>query len=76
MPNLVGSNLQEAQDRMQEVTGSTDFISLSHDATGKKRNQVLDANWKVCTQNVAPGSQITEQSSVDFGTVKTEETCP
>jgi hypothetical protein len=76
MPDLVGSNLQQAQDAMQKLTGNPVFITLSHDATGKKRNQVVDSNWQVCSQNVAPGGQITGESTVDFGAVKVGETCP
>ncbi|MBP2325984.1 hypothetical protein JOF56_006369 [Kibdelosporangium banguiense] len=76
MPNLVGSNLQKAQDQIQKLTGNPVFITRSHDATGKKRNQVVDSHWKVCSQNIAPGSQISTQSNIDFGAVKNEETCP
>jgi hypothetical protein len=76
MPNLVGSNLQKAQDQMQKLTGDPVFITKSHDATGKKRNQVVDSNWKVCSQNITAGSQISVRSTIDFGAVKIEETCP
>lgn len=76
MPDLVGRNLQQAQDEMQKLTGNPVFITRSHDATGKKRNQVVDSNWQVCTQNVAPGGQVTGDSTVDFGAVKAGESCP
>ncbi len=76
MPNLVGSNLQQAQDQMQKLTGDPVFLTTSHDATGQKRQQVLDKNWKVCSQSVAPGTQITLDSPIDFGAVKNEESCP
>lgn len=76
MPNLVGSNLQAAQDQIQAVTGNPIFITLSHDATGRGRNQVLDSNWKVCSQNVAPGAPFTEGTKIDFGAVKLAEKCP
>ncbi|MEV4317122.1 PASTA domain-containing protein [Actinocrispum sp. NPDC049592] len=76
MPNLVGSNLQQAQDQMQKLTGDPVFLTTSHDATGQKRHQVLDKNWKVCSQSVAPGTQITLDSPIDFGAVKNEESCP
>ena len=75
MPDLVGSNLQQAQDQIQKLTGNPVFLTTSHDVTGKKRNQVVDSNWKVCTQNVAAGSQFTEKSVIDFGAVKNEESC-
>jgi hypothetical protein len=76
MPTMVGKNLQAAQDKMQSVTGNPLFITTSHDATGAGRHQVLDANWKVCSQNVAPGKTIDENSKIDFGAVKNEESCP
>src|SRR5688500_12413506 len=54
MPNLVGVNLQDAQDRIQTLTGSAIFFTTSHDASGKGREQVVDRNWKVCDQNIEP----------------------
>jgi PASTA domain-containing protein len=76
MPNMVGKNLQAAQDKMQSVSGNPIFITTSHDATGAGRHQVLDGNWKVCSQNVAPGKTVDENSQIDFGAVKNEESCP
>ena len=74
MPDLVGRTLQDAQDDLQRVVGSF-FVSTSHDADGQGRLQLIDANWKVCTQDPAPGTAITRDSSVDFGTVKLAEYC-
>lgn len=76
MPNLVGSVLQDAQDQIQQLTGGALLYTGSHDLTGENRNQVLDANWQVCTQNVAPGAPLTSTSRVDFGVVKLDESCP
>lgn len=76
MPDLVGTDLQQAQDQIQALTGSAVFYTSSHDLSGQNRNQVLDANWKVCTQNVTPGSSIADGAKVDFGVVKLEESCP
>jgi hypothetical protein len=76
MPNLVGRTVQEAQDQIQELTGNAIFVTTSHDATGQNRNQVLDANWKVCSQNVAAGRPITADTRIDFGAVKLSESCP
>lgn len=76
MPNLVGSNLQAAQDSIQALTGNQIFLTKSHDATGAGRSQVLDRNWKVCTQNIPAGSKIDASSSIDFGAAKLEEACP
>ena len=75
MPDLVGVGLQEAQDRMQALFGNPLLVTFSHDATGAGRQQVLDRNWKVCSQNVAPGTRITEDTRIDFGAVKVEERC-
>jgi beta-lactam-binding protein with PASTA domain len=75
MPNLVGSNLQQAQDQIQKVTGNPVFVTRSHDATGRKRNQVADSNWKVCTQNVPAGTAFQHDTVIDFGAVKLEESC-
>jgi len=76
MPNMVGRGLQEAQDAMQKLTGDPVFLTSSHDATGAKRQQMVDHNWKVCSQTPAAGTTITMKSVVDFGAVKTAESCP
>lgn len=76
MPNLVGTNLQRAQDRIQAITGDPVFLTSSHDATGRQRLQVRDADWRVCTQNVAPGSRFGMTAKIDFGAVKLTENCP
>jgi hypothetical protein len=75
MPDLVGSNLQEAQNAVQSLTDFAIAVTTSHDATGKGRQQVLDRNWKVCSQNVAAGATITTDSKIDFGAVKLDESC-
>lgn len=76
MPNLTGAVLQDAQDRIQSLTGGAVYFTGSHDLSGRNRNQVVDANWKVCDQNVAPGAALTPASEIDLGVVKLEETCP
>ena len=75
MPNLVGKNLQEAQDAIQELTAFEIPITTSHDATGAGREQLLDRNWKVCSQNIAAGAEISSTSRIDFGAVRTDERC-
>jgi hypothetical protein len=75
MPNEVGKVLQVAQDDIQRVSGDPIFISHSHDLIGT-RFQVLDSNWKVCDQNVAPGRRVSATGHIDFGVVKLAETCP
>ncbi len=75
MPNLVGKNLQDAQDTIQALTANGIFVTTSHDATGAGRQQVLDRNWKVCSQNIAAGRAITADSEIDFGAAKLGESC-
>jgi hypothetical protein len=76
MPAVVGMSLQDAQDSIQALTDGAVFYSDSHDLSGEDRNQVLDANWQVCTQNVPAGTPITPTSTIDLGAVKLTETCP
>jgi PASTA domain-containing protein len=75
MPDLVGSNLQDAQNAVQDLTDFEIAVTTSHDSTGAGRQQVLDRNWKVCSQSVAPGTTITKGAKIDFGTVKLDEAC-
>jgi hypothetical protein len=76
MPELVGVNLQDAQDRIQSVTGDPLFLTSSHDATGRQRMQIRDRDWKVCSQNVAAGAHFEMKAKIDFGAVKLTEDCP
>ncbi|MET9293000.1 PASTA domain-containing protein [Streptomyces sp. NPDC003077] len=72
LPDLVGKGLQSAQDSAQ----AAGFYSLrSHDALGRGRMQVMDRHWKVCTQSPGPGT-VDTTATIDFGTVKLEESCP
>ncbi|MFE4653568.1 PASTA domain-containing protein [Streptomyces sp. NPDC056707] len=71
--NFVGMGLQSAQDKAQ----ADGFFSLmSHDSAGRDRLQAFDRNWKVCSQNYAPGKTVSVDAELDFGTVKLEEACP
>lgn len=70
MPNVVCMNLQDAQDLIQALGV---FYSRSSDATGKGRNQVLDANWVVVGQNPDAGVPISEGDAV-LSVVKIGET--
>jgi hypothetical protein len=74
MPNLVGVDLQTAQNTVQD---NGVFLSVSHDLLGS-RNQALDSNWMVCTQNIAAGERVTGdvEGQIDFGVVKRGESCP
>lgn len=72
LPNLVGKGLQSAQDTAQAVG----FYNLkSHDALGRDRHQILDRDWKVCSQIPKVGSHDTS-TTVDLGAVKLDESCP
>jgi 5'(3')-deoxyribonucleotidase len=75
MPNEVGQVLQDAQDDLQRVSGDPIFFSHSHDLIDD-RFQVLDDNWKVCNQNVVPGTRVSAVAHIDFGVVKLSESCP
>lgn len=57
MPDVVGMNLQAAQNRIQEAGV---FYSRSEDATGAGRMQIVDSNWVVVAQTPAPGELIGE----------------
>lgn len=73
VPNFIGMGLQSAQDTAQKAG----FYALkSHDSLGRDRNQILDRDWKVCTQNVAAGKTASTDTKLDFGAVKLDETCP
>jgi hypothetical protein len=76
MPNEFGKVLQDAQDNIQRVSGDPLFVSTSTDATGRGRHQILDRDWKVCAQNVAPGRRIDTNTEIDFSVVKLSEACP
>lgn len=74
MPDMRGQVLQDAQNALH--THGV-FYSTSHDLRGV-RHQVLDRDWKVCSQNVPAGQQVTgnAEGTIDFGVVKLSETCP
>lgn len=77
MPNFVGMNLQDAQDKVQTLGI---FYSISHDLLGS-RHQIIDSNWQVCTQSPARGTRIKGSAAdyegrFDFGSVKLTESCP
>jgi len=73
VPAFVGMGLQSAQDAAQKQG----FYSLtSHDALGRNRHQILDRDWKVCSQNAKAGTRAATKTRLDFGAVKLAETCP
>ncbi|MBJ8348371.1 PASTA domain-containing protein [Antrihabitans sp. YC2-6] len=72
MPNVVCMNLQDAQDLIQE---SGVFYSRSFDATGDGRNQIIDSNWLVVSQNIPPGTPF-DEGDANLGAVKYGESNP
>jgi len=77
MPDLRHRDLQAAQDAIQELTKDAVFFTKSHDLSGKGRHQILDRDWQVCDQNVAPGTTFDSSATIDLGVVRiTSETCP
>jgi PASTA domain-containing protein len=71
LPDLVGLDLQAAQDEAQDAG----FYALDdQDASGQNRLQVLDRNWTVCRQEPAAGTHPTDTPVVLYA-VKDTETC-
>lgn len=77
MPNLIGKDLQGAQDAIQSLTSDAVWYSGSTDLMGQGRMQINDRNWVVCSSTPAPGASFTESTKVSFGVVKKDiESCP
>jgi hypothetical protein len=76
MPNLVGMDLQGAQDAIQSLTHDQVWFSSSTDLTGKGRAQIVDRNWTVCTSTPTPGMAFTATTKINFGVVRDTEKCP
>lgn len=67
VPDVVGKDLQLAQDTMQ-AAGL--YHLTSHDSTGLGRSQVLDRNWQVTDQTPAAGTRVAADTLVDLGARK------
>lgn len=76
MPDVVGVDLQTAQETVQQLSGYAIAVTTAHDATGRNRDQVFDRDWMVCRQSVAPGDEITADTMIDFEVVLLAEPCP
>ncbi|WP_158019858.1 hypothetical protein [Mycolicibacterium rhodesiae] len=76
MPDLIGSDLQGAQDAIQSVSNGEVWLSTSTDLSGEGRAQIMDRNWTVCSSTPAPGATFTGTTAIDFGVVRDSETCP
>jgi len=73
VPAVVGKGLQDAQD----AADAAGFHHLtSHDSAGRERHQLLDRNWKVCSQAPKAGAVVPADTKLDFGAVKLAEKCP
>jgi hypothetical protein len=71
LPSFVGMDLQDAQDAAQ----AAGFYNLrDKDASGQGRFQILDHDWKVCSQEPAAGSHGLE-ITVTMYAVKKFESC-
>lgn len=72
LPNLVGEVHQYAQDKAQ----AAGFYNLAEeDASGEGRMLLWDRNWKVCSQDPAPGTYSVD-TTVTLSSVKEYEDCP
>jgi hypothetical protein len=71
LPNLVGQDLQAAQDAAQAAGF---YVLDDQDASGQKRLQVMDRNWVVCSQEPAAGTHPTD-TAVTLFAVKDGESC-
>lgn len=67
VPNVVGKDLQTAQDTMQAagLYGLT-----SHDSTGLERTQLVDSNWVVTDQSPKGGTKVSPDQTIDLGAKK------
>lgn len=75
MPDLIGRDLQSAQDTVQRMTDFAIAATTSHDATGAGRPQVVDQDWRVCSQSVPAGAAVDPETMIDFGVVLRGEPC-
>lgn len=72
MPNVIGMNLQLAQDLLQSK-GS--YLVDQEDFKGLGRFQLIDSNWKVCSQAPAAGKRVLTSTLVTLSSVKLSERC-
>ncbi|MCT7356006.1 PASTA domain-containing protein [Streptomyces sp. 15-116A] len=71
LPDLVGLDLQAAQD---EAQAAGFYVLDDQDASGQNRLQVLDRNWTVCSQEPEAGTHPTD-TQVTLFAVKDTESC-
>ncbi|MEU5324600.1 PASTA domain-containing protein [Streptomyces sp. NPDC021056] len=71
LPDLVGLDLQAAQD---EAQAAGFYVLDDQDASGQGRLQVYDRNWTVCSQEPEAGTHATD-TPVTLYAVKDDESC-
>jgi hypothetical protein len=71
LPDLVGKDLQAAQD---EAQAAGFYVLDDQDASGQNRLQVYDRNWTVCSQEPDAGTHPTD-TPVTLFAVKDDESC-
>jgi hypothetical protein len=71
LPDLVGQDLQAAQDEAQDAGF---YVLDDQDASGQHRLQVFDRNWTVCSQDPEAGTHPTD-TPVTLYAVKDNESC-
>ncbi|MEJ7787441.1 MAG: PASTA domain-containing protein [Solirubrobacteraceae bacterium] len=70
VPDVVGENHQDAQDRMQ----AEGLYNLREkDATGLDRLLLLDSNWEVVSQKPAAGKRVSENATITLSSKKIGE---
>ncbi|MGP4009187.1 PASTA domain-containing protein [Streptomyces sp. 4N124] len=69
MPDFKGKSVKVAREALDPSTSIT-----VNDASGQDRIIVIESNWKVCSQDPAPGTKLQGQP-VTLNAVKFEESC-
>ncbi len=68
VPNVVGKDLQSAQEELFPPLRST-----SIDATGRGRSQIIDSNWVVIRQEPAAGTTVLALTDIKLYVIKRGE---
>ena len=78
MPDLVGVDLQGAQDTIQSLTDGEAWYSGATDLTGQGRAQDCEIrNWVVCSSNASSGRRRSAATTnIDFGVVRDTRSVP
>jgi hypothetical protein len=76
VPHEVGRVLDSAKADLRTASGNPKLVIRSRDATGAGRFQSFDQNWKVCGQDLEPGTDVSSSTRITFEVVKLTESCP